>query len=176
MREHTIKLYTIDELPEDIQAKIYENFRVNDPDLFHWADEWIDSLKAFCNQFGITLRDYEIGPDHRGNHVEWCIDDDAIAGLHGIRLFKYIRNNYDHLLQGDCPFTGYCGDESLIDPIRNFMQKPEQGYTMHDLVTDCVDAWMHGMLQDWEWHYSDEYIHELCQINEYEFTEEGVFY
>jgi len=173
MRKETIKLYTIDELPEDVREKVYNDFRMNGPDLFHWSNEWIDSMKSFCDQFGIYLRDYQIGLDHRGNHIDYYVADQDIAGMHGIRLVKYIQNNFSRLLNGDCSFTGYYGDECLIDPIRDFMQKPEQGYTMLDLIADCMHSWQQGILQDWEWHYSDEHIHELCQINEYEFTENG---
>lgn len=87
MRTETIKLYSFTELNEDAQQKAIENYRNKDQDNSFYYDEITESVKAVLELFGLkTGRDYS---DIRTGHI-----DDTILELSGIRLYKYLINNY----------------------------------------------------------------------------------
>lgn len=71
-----------------------------------------------------------------------------------------------------CPFTGFCGDEDLLDPIWKFLEKPD-GTTFEELIGECMDSLTKSVVADMEYQESFEYFEEHCSGNEYEFTEDG---
>lgn len=188
MREKIIKLYRFNELSDTAKEKAREWYRSGFE--YFWGDDAVNSLKGFCEHFGIHLRDYAVdafGPD---NYVKADMPEYA-EDIAGLRLWKYLQNqdlltywNKYHkkkepLLNGDCPFTGYCMDESLLDPIREFMKSPPAGSdpdkvkTWEELIEDCFDSWLRAVKVDIEYSYSDEAVDENITINEYEFLEDG---
>lgn len=169
---HEVTTYTIDEHPD--KERVYKYVRENWHDLYAWEGENIDSLKAFCEHFNLKLIHWELSLCSYSYVVAQVPDD--LEGLVGVRLWKYLNNNgllHNGLLSGNCPFTGYCMDENLLDPIRAFMKKPDTGLGFQGLIDECLDAWVKAYIADWEYAYSDEGIHEHLQANEYQFTEEG---
>lgn len=173
MRQACKTVYTFEELSESAKDKARDWYRQGFE--YSWSEENHDSLKAFADEFGLSNIKFEYG-----GYSTYCtatINDDDIAQLSGVRLWKYLNNNHDmdKLTAGDCPFTGYCMDESLMDHMREFMQKPDSR-DYEDLIADCLSKWAHDCEADFEYQYSDESIDESITINEYEFTENGEFY
>lgn len=72
----------------------------------------------------------------------------------------------------NCPLTGYCIDNSLFDPIWQFMDKPDNR-TFKDLLDDCFDMWIKDCEADYEYSTSMEAFIEDCQVNEWSFDEKG---
>ena len=62
MREINIKLFRFSELNEEAQENALIWARNNILDIFSWNNESIQSIRAFCQKYGVTLRDYQIGP------------------------------------------------------------------------------------------------------------------
>lgn len=151
-------------------------------DCYHWGDDNLSSLEAFADWFGLNIRDYSLGgSDNRDNHVKWELKyDDNWQDIKNVRLWKYLMNNPHMMpdLSGNCPFTGYCMDESLLDPIRTFMQRPESrtDVTWKDLLERCIDSFVKAYRDDVDYTYSDEAVEESIIANEYEFTESGNHY
>lgn len=173
---HKILSYTIDEHPD--KEAVYDWIRSNWHDLGdHILQEYIDSLKGFCRAFDLELKNWSIGifPD-RGEFIDIRVNDE-LEEIVDIRLYKYVVNNFAEYLAGDCPFTGVCYDEDLVDPIRDFLKKPalDAGYTWQDLVNDCAHNLLKTLHAEGEYTYSDEGLKELCEANEYEFYEDGNF-
>lgn len=83
--------------------------------------------------------------------------------------FKYDENGKCHakkrcsriLWEDCCPLTGVCYDEDILDPIREYLKKPDMSLTLKDLLEKCTDDFISG------WHRDYEY----CCDNE-EFLEE----
>lgn len=175
----TTTVYKYDELDDKAKAKARDWYR-SCGDCYHWGEESLASLKAFAEWFGLKIRDYSLGgSDNRHNHVKWGFDrsDDWMC-LEDLRLWKYLNNNPHHLpkLDGSCPFTGYCMDESLLDPIRKFMKRPtinNAGTSWIDILKQCVDKFVVDYCSEVDYAYSDEAIAENIEANEYEFTKEG---
>jgi hypothetical protein len=72
----------------------------------------------------------------------------------------------------NCPLTGYCMDNELLDEIWKFMDKPDNR-DFKELLQDCFDSWIKACNNDIEEQNSDEYIADYLAGNEYEFTQDG---
>ena len=83
-------------------------------------------------------------------------------------------NNHRALpdLSGNFPFTGYCFDETLLDGIRKFLNRP-WNCTYEELMQDCIDDFCKDYANDVDYQYSDEAVDESIAANEYEFLEDG---
>jgi hypothetical protein len=149
--------------------------------------EALDTLKGFCKHFDIILMDYCIsGIEARNEKINLDLSEN-IAELSGVRLWKYIENNFSSyinqytgkpgkLLAGECPFTGMCYDESILDPIRDFMRAPDRDTDFYRLADDCAQALLNAVHLDTEYDLSDEGLKETAEANEYQFTENGAIY
>lgn len=191
MREETIKVYKFQELSPKVQEKVIEQFQ-NEDWLYSWQDENNETLKAFEKIFPVIVRDWEYGGGRTDINFKFLIDEDH-ENLTGIRLMKFIINNYGGFLwkkkylkhvkgkarysriqkEASCALTGYYMDEEILEPIYNFLKKPKDGVTFEDILRDCLWSWVHACEKDWEQAYSRENIEEMLEANEYEFTAGG---
>ena len=60
MRTETINIYKFDELTDDAKDKAWEWWR--DGIEYYWWNDAESSIKAFCDHFRVTIKDYSIGP------------------------------------------------------------------------------------------------------------------
>ena len=203
--QRTYKVYKYDELGESARDKARDKFRDWNATDYLAHDDNNNSLVAFCDLMGLDNWDYSYGsyPSYIKAELE-CIDyDDDIKELTGLRLLKYIRNNYeDLLLKGkfysigkytdgkysykhryskitkdwkDCSLTGYCPDYSLCEPLFNYINEftLDDVRTLEDIMQECLEAWLSDVEKDWENTLSDEYIVENIEMNDYWFTVDG---
>lgn len=75
-----------------------------------------------------------------------------------------------------CPFTGFVGDHSLIDPILKFINEPNDYESLDDIIDNCMSNFIKEWQKDMEYQDSDEYIIENIEANEYEFNDDGSIY
>lgn len=69
--------------------------------------------------------------------------------------------------------TGYCLDCTLWNTFYDQFKKTGDAlYAFNDAIDEAVSE----IVKDAEWHYSDESIDEMLEINEYDFTENGKLY
>jgi hypothetical protein len=176
-RTGTVTVYKYEELSDRAKEKARDWYQ-SCGDCFSWGEESLDSLKAFAEYFNLKIRDYSLGgSDNRYNHVKWDLNfDDHWLEIKNVRLWKYMNNQMVLPgLEGDCPFTGYGMDENLLDPIREFMKRPESNtdVTWKDLIGRCIDKFVEAYRDEVDYAYSDEAVAESIECNEYEFTESG---
>lgn len=165
-----ITLYQFDELDQRTQDAIISRWRINDQ--FPWQEEWRESLDAFARLAPITIRDWSVG--YRDTYVTFDMEDE-IADLSGNRAWKWLVNNgWQKIAQGqDCPFTGYCGDESLLDAIRTALEKPGSIVSLQSVFDDALQDWARGFEADMDYWHSEEAIREDIAANGYEFHANG---
>lgn len=174
-RQHTITSWTIDDHPNPDKA--FEWIRNNWHDLGNnCVEESVDSLKSFCLFFQVDLSEYSIGIFSERSE-NWVIDVHAdLEKLRGVRLWKYINNNFiaqhPDILSGNCPFTGVCYDENLLDEMRAFITRPDDR-DWKSLLNDCIADLYTALHSGGEYIYSDEGLKENCESNEYYFDENG---
>jgi hypothetical protein len=165
-----VTVYKLDELDADVQQRVISNWR--DGDQFFWSDEWRDSLDAFAKIAPLTIRNWEVG--YRSNGVTFDMDEN-VADLSGVRAWKWLVNNgWAKLATGqDCPFTGYCGDEDLLDAIRAAIANPASITSLRDVFADALHDWAKAFERDIDHWGSEEAIREDIEANEYEFNANG---
>lgn len=86
MKTITINLYKFNELSEEAKKTAIDKYR-NKHDNYFYYDEIIESVKKLIDLF--NLKTGNTYTDLRYSHI-----DDTILELSGVRLYKYILNNY----------------------------------------------------------------------------------
>jgi len=171
----TITVYAWNELSEKAKDNARYKYFSND---YFWKDEYLDTLKKALDFFNAS---YDSVSWENISHDLTFHHDSEVLELKGARLFAYINNNYANipnkdrsfLLDQNCYFTGYCGDEDFLDPLRAFMSRPSSDITYKDLIESCVESLLKAMRADYEYQISDEGLSETCEANEYQFDAQG---
>jgi len=191
-RVEQVEIFHFDQLSDGAKEKAREWWRRLEQSDMAWAAERRDTMDAFAKEFNVTFPRWEY--DQWTSSVETSCSrvDDAIRDLEGPRLMAYLWNNHKGILytpkvyevdkkkrrsrvileETSCPFTGYCMDDDILQPIRDFMKKPV-GFKFDTLMDACGDAWGKSAQEDLAWIMADEQVDETIMANEYEFTVEG---
>jgi hypothetical protein len=194
METRTYQVFKYDELTQEGKEKARERFREGNG--YPWFRECEDSLQGFKRALPIKIDDYEYGERGRA-FIRFTVTDDNLLELKGLRLRTWLINNFWNKLekgkfiyQGGisadtksryskltkevcCPFTGYCADESLLDPIRDFLKSPDKSLTFEELIKDCFYSFARSVADDIDYQNSDEAIEETIRANDYDFTGDG---
>lgn len=200
MRTETIEIFSFEELSDEAKENAIENYRDQGHD-YVWTEEWLDSLEEFASRLSLTIQDWTIGP-YSHSYINWnhtYQPEPEVEEFTGLRLRTWLINNYlDHFATGkyyskfigdehrsrhskifieydNCPLTGYMGDNSLIQPILDFIKEPD-GSTLEDIVNSCMESFIAGYTADCEYQDSDEFIKEELIQTEQEFIEDGSLY
>lgn len=168
-----ITLYEFDDLSDAAKEVARDDYRAGG-DLWPWADEWWASAKAFSEIAPIEV----LAIDWDRADPDMRFDDDDLAGLTGVRAWKWLQNHgwFDlaaRNARGDCTLTGYCGDCDFFDPIEAVRRDPGDIATLEDLFRDCVYAWAFAARRDLEYAYSDEAADEWLRESETLFLRSG---
>jgi hypothetical protein len=186
MRTIKIKVYKFEELNEKAQEKAICSYHQQDLDYSYYYDEVAESAKAVANLFNLKFgREYT---DLRWSHI-----DDDILELKGVRLLKYILNNYADSLftptfvgyinnkpyysktnkDNSCTLTKVCYDNDILQPVYDFLKNPDKHTTFEILIGEIESAISSTYNQVEDWINSKEFIQEEITANEYEFTAQG---
>lgn len=166
----TITLYQIDELSAESKASALKELAENYE--YPFDNENQETLDGFNE---LTGNDYE----------------SEIYELTGYRLAAWIHNNwYDDIFKpkiyykngkrrcskitrvADCPLTGYYMDMETLNPIIDFLQKPD-GRNLRQLLNDCFKSFHKACEDDYDYCLSDESLTDYAMANEYYFNESG---
>lgn len=196
MRTIEITAYTFNELNEDAKQTALDNFS-NDLSIELSHQELENSIEQFHKVFG-TKSGYRSWLDLSKGHI-----DDDILDLSGLRLLKYLINNFWGDLfkpkyyskwrkgsetenrpqlvkryskvqfEANCVLSGVCYDNDILEPIYNFLKNPEPEITFERLLNKCENCFTVVYNSIEEDLNSDEQKAETIQANELEFDEEG---
>jgi len=169
------RFYRLEELDEETQERAREMCNMTED--YHWRHEAMDSLKAFVNYFGHGLRDWQIsftGCSYSSVSFGDCYhleDDEEINEVRELldALGPYNKDTFRG--DGTCLLTGYCLDEALKDGFR--AEWEEGNRDMKELLEAAFYSWLAAVHADYEYQTSRESFREMCEANEYEFTEDG---
>jgi hypothetical protein len=215
MRTIRTRIYKFEELNKEAQEIAIENYRNNNLTFDFIYSDAESTVNAFCDAFGV-----------KSGSMSWLdcntsnIDDDILQ-LTGLRLRKYILNNFGDTLYKrkylkigsnsktlkpfhrmrkqteikngsnkglfysvyysnickvakNCNLTGMCYDDDMMEPIYDFLELRTFGSTNFEyLLKECFDAMRSTLQKEEDYMYTDEYISEEIEANDYEFTEEG---
>lgn len=190
VRTETIEHYAYGDLEPESQERARDAYREASAGWgYAWCEEWNDSLAEWCEALSIAWSDVSWGVTAYGQTWGGLREPSSVVSrlqglcngssdseeLTGVRLWKWFHNQTDWpgLVAGCCPLTGYCGDEPLLDPIREFLAKPAPYVTLSDILDDCLSRWAFAFRDDLEFQDSDEYVVESIEANDYTFTIDG---
>lgn len=155
MRTIELTIYKFHELSESAKERARDWFRKGyEP---AWNQESRESIERFCEEFGARLTNWSIGAF---SPVDYTVKFDN-SNFRGRKLREFSR---------DFMPTGYCLDCSLWVTFYDVFKRTGDAKAAFDtaLWQGFVD-WKN----DIEHQYSDEYVDECIEANEYEFTEGG---
>jgi len=78
-------------------------------------------------------------------------------------------------LEHSCVLTGMWCDDAMLQPIYDFMSKPDNR-TFEDLLSECFDSLKSALQSEEEYHYSDEGVQEYLTANNYQFLKDGTIF
>jgi len=172
MRTITTTVYNFDELSDKAKEYACDYVREMWHDFYAWHNENAESLKGFAKFLGGKC-DWSVSlyrpSSAQVTDLPWYFtytEDDE-----GYDVLTWMQDNKETILKC-CPFTGFHMDEYLLDPMREYLDTPDDR-TMEQLIQEGCDNWVNQYVLDWENCYTDEYITDFLQANEYEFTEGG---
>ena len=126
---------------------------------YPWYDEAKDSLKAFCDHFNVTVKDWSLG-DMRG----YVKTDAEQRHFRGIKLSEQDRDAMPTGLWLDCELFMHFYDE--------FKRTGDAKAAFDDALHNFVKA----VANDVEYFYSNESVDEHIETNMWTFTKEGKYY
>lgn len=184
----TYDIFPLEELSAKARATAYHEW-LKDFE-YPWSCDNHNTLDAFEHIFNIKVTNWSYdacGYNYRfTSHYSGEEEE-----LNGIRLLKYIVNNYWHILfkpktyylKGNykkqrksrvftdncCVLTGYCIDDDILQPVYDFLKFPDTRTTLYDLMDRCLDNFFKSCCDDMEYQCSEENFEESCEANGYEF-------
>ena len=156
MRIIETKIYTFDELGDDAKENARAWYRENIE--YPWFSECLDSLKSFCNEFGVKVLDYCMG-DARRDFVK---TDATPANFRGVKLKSFDREAMP---------TGFCFDSDLRYTFFDEFQKTGDAFYAFNLA---LENFLQCVRNDIDSQYENNSVDENIAANECEFTENGV--
>lgn len=153
-------VYTLDSHPN--QDACFDWIRNNWHNLNdHTLEEATASAEALALRLDFTV-DYSIGG--RGEYITF--DCRGASDRPASDYADYISEAF---LSGNCPLTGVCYDENLLDAFR----EADDDATIGDVLEEAGSNLLRALTLDSEYTYSEEGLTDMCNANEYEFTLEG---
>lgn len=82
---------------------------------------------------------------------------------------KHVKRYSKVMFESACPLTGCIYDHYLIDPVLEYLDKPNPAITYEELVKNCLDNFFRTWHEEYEYWADDEAaLREQLQNNHYE--------
>lgn len=141
MKTIEITLYSFTELSKKAKEKALTNYQ--NTHYFYFEDEALESLKAFFDEIGVKLKNYEI---------EWLCPNNSWVRYEGTPSGKFIKEN----------LRGFWFDY----PLTKTWNKTKN-------IEESLWAFFLEIQKDCEYQFSEEGFIEHCEANEIYFDEKG---
>jgi hypothetical protein len=159
MKTIQIDVFNFHELDEKGKENARDWYRSASFD-YAWSEESIDSIKSFCDFFGVTLKNWECGP-YQSPSYETNAEN---RHFRGIKLSSIDREQIPTGYFLDCTLWQYFYDQ--------FKRTGDAKDAFDGALWSGFIEWRNDM----EFQLSDEYIDDFLTNNEYQFTIDGEFY
>lgn len=152
-----ITAYTISELSDKAKENAHQQYMQQGFD-YPWLDEGKNSIKAFCELFGVTVKDWSYGT----YGYSFCNTDATNSNFRGVNK-AFVKNLPEWL-------TGYCVDCDLLETFKAEFKETGDAKAAFLLA---IDAAVKSIVADMEYNESLEAFIEMAEANEYYFLENG---
>ena len=194
MKKVEIELFQFDELEQEAQDKLIEEYEFYDESEFNY-DEAEKTVEKFLDLFPRLKTGTRSWLDPYTHSME-----DNILQLEGLRLRTWLINNvwpkiykpkfihkgaigintksrYSKVqLESCCPLTGVCWDNDILEPIHKTI-KWKGGYrhlSMEDIIERCFNNLKKSLESATEYCQSKEYISERLRNDNKWYTSQGI--
>lgn len=174
MRTELVNIYRFSELSEETKQKAKTDFASIHG--YIWKDEASESINKLAEHFDGKVTYWRL--DYFGSSFSYMDFDMPEMTVKEIRhRLKQLGTYNKSTLKGngECKLTGYSSDEDAIDGFRMAFIR-EKKTDLEKLMQAAFKAWLKAAQDDCEAYYSDESFSDLCEENNYEFTENGESY
>ena len=141
MKTIEITLFSFNELSEKAKEKALTIYQKETE--YFWGNEAIESMKAFFDELGVFIINYQI---------DWYCPNNSWVRYEGKPIGKFIKQE----------LTGTCFDYSLTITWNKTKD-----------IEECLRAFFEDCQTDFEYLLSQEYFAEHCEANQIYFDEEG---
>ena len=155
MRTAEVSVYQFEELPDYAKDRARQWFREGND--YPWWKDSFDSIKAFCKEFGVEIKDYQVGL-YSYSYMDTNAENHHFRGR---KLKEFKRDQTP---------TGYCLDCTLWE---RFIDTWTESGSPLKAFKDAIDEAVKDIVRDMEYLDSDEAIDEMLIVNAYEFDEDG---
>ena len=156
MRTITKQVFFLSELSDRARERALETMR-GWSDIYGWSADSLQSIRAFCDHFGVTLKNHSVGP---WSPIEYGTDA-TNSNFRGVKLRDIDPENMP---------TGYCLDCTLWETMHaEFKRTGDALHAFDHALNTGFCEWR----RDWEDAYSDEQLLESAEANGHEFNEDG---
>ena len=190
------EVYEVTELSNEARKRAYNNWLSNGCD-YPYCTEDYNTLDEFISLFNLRMNNYECS-SYTYNFSFKSLNDEEVDELSGLRLYKYLVNNFwrylfkhkryyhkDYFVNrkkrlsnifytNECVLTGVCSDDAILEPIYNFLKNPNKCTNFLDLMYECLDSFFSYCSKCMEDYESEENFIEECKNNDYTFLSNGV--
>jgi len=147
-------VYRFDELNDEAQTRAKYWFDSNYQ--YPWFDDSFNSIKAFCDEFGVRINNYSLSDYYSSVDCEYFN-----SHFRGLKLKDFKR---DHMP------TGYCIDCALFESFYDHFKLTSSAKKAFDFA---IDKAIKEIELDIRYCYSDEHIKDFFECNYFEFNEFG---
>lgn len=158
MRTIELEVMKFEELSDSAKDNARDWFRQGKS--YFWWEDSLKSIEKFCSEFGVKIRDYEVGTS-RHSYMDTNADNSHFRGL----KFKDFKRN-------DTP-TGYMLDCTLRE---TFYDTWKDTGSALKAFNEAIDASIKDIVNDMEYQDSEEAVDEMLIVNGYEFYPNGKIY
>jgi len=156
MKQITINAYSFNELEGKAKDKARQHYYENIN--YFWGDEHLEGIKRFLELFNIRLVNWAYDEYHAD--FETDINDCKFQNLSKKRVNALIKSFN----------VSYCADETLIIAFN-------ESYSEHGSIKLAIEYALqqsgNDLKTDIAYHYTDEYMNQYFDANEYFFTQDG---
>jgi len=156
MKQITINAYSFNELEGKAKDKARDYYYQNIN--YFWGDEHIEGVKRFLELFNVSLVNWAYDEYHAD--FETNINDCKFQGLSKKRVNALIKSFN----------VSYCADETLVVAFN-------ESYSEHGSIKLAIEYALqqsgNDLKTDIAYHYTDEYMNQYFEANEYLFTIDG---
>lgn len=173
MRTIEVKLFRFEELSDTAKEVARDWWRQCEIEHNSVEDEAWESAQKFAECFGVDLRALywdRVYSDARYPTLSEEENEEGETVTETVGAF--IKR---HMPEGeDCPFTGVCYDEELLDTIRkNIDNNSTDDADLRAVLSECFDDLCRSVRSELEYRNEDAQVDESIVANEYEFTVDG---
>ena len=177
MKQYTISTYSLDELCGAARGRALEHLQQESyAQGYHWAQESLESLKAFLERFNAVLHGYRIEWDYPSrSSIHFTVEEPTtIEEIDSVHRVIEEAGSYDPITlsgYGDCLLTGFCMDEPLLDGFRTHWAV----YTgdLRGALQAGIDELLRECAADYQYALSEPAMLEAAELFEWQFSEQG---